>query len=154
VEDKFGREQSSSDPGSGKSDTTLTPTVATVELLATPLPPNPGPYEEWRSDRPDYLRTYDMVFAAERHADEQVKANPSDRKAKDNLTSARVAGYLLVELFNRHTILSEGPCVSIVKHLEPKSGDKNDLVFRIDEGLCGYFIPLCALNPILISSGI
>ena len=128
--------------------------MTTVELLATPLPPNPAPYEEWRSDRPDYLRTYDMVFAAERYADEQVQANPSDRKAKENLTSARVAGYLLVELFNRRTILSEGPCVSIVKHLEPKSGERNDLVFRIGEWLRSYFIRLCAFNLFLMPSGV
>lgn len=120
--------------------------MTTVELLATPLPLDPAPYEEWRSDQPEYLATYDMVFAAERHADEQVKANPADRKAKDNLTSARVAGYLLVELFNRRTILSEGPCVSIVKHLEPKSGDRNDLVFRIGELLRSHFLRLCAFN--------
>jgi len=120
--------------------------MTTVELLTTPLPPNPVPYEKWRSDRPDYLRTYDMVFAAERHADEQAKANSSDRKARDNLTSARVTGYLLIELFNRRAILSEGPCLSIMKHLELKSGDRNDLVFRIGEWLRSYFIRLCAPN--------
>ena len=46
------------------------PTVTTIELFAIPLPPNPAPYEEWRSDRPDYL--YDTVSNPELHADEQV----------------------------------------------------------------------------------
>ena len=128
--------------------------MTTVELLATPLPPNPAPYEEWRSDRPDYLRTYDMVLAAERHADDQVKANPSDRRAKDNLISARVAGYLLVELFNRRAILSEGPCISIVKYLEPRSGDRDDLVFGIGGWLRSYFLRLCAFDLYSMSFGI
>ena len=72
------------------------------------------------ADRPDYL--YDTVSNPELHADEQVKADPSNRKAKNNLVSARVVGYLFVELFDRRTILSEGP--SIVKQLEPESQDR------------------------------
>ena len=50
------------------------------------------------------------------------KADPSNRKAKNNLVSARVVGYLFVELFDRRTILSEGP--SIVKQFEPESQDR------------------------------
>ena len=44
--------------------------------------------------RPDYLSVYNFVLDAERHANEQVEANPSSREAKDNLMFARGAGYL------------------------------------------------------------
>ena len=81
----------------------------------SPLPRKPAPCDEWRGDRPNHLSVYNTLLNAERHADEQVEADPSNRKAKGNLTFARVAGYLLLELFNRRMTLSEMPCVLPVK---------------------------------------
>ena len=73
-----------------------------------------------------------MALNAERHADGQVQADPSNQGAKDHLMFARVAGYLLLEFFNRRAILSEIPYLSLVKRLvsPPQDGDTlHDVVF-------------------------
>jgi len=73
-----------------------------------------SPSEEWGKYRRNYLGAYDTTLNAERHANEQVKANPSNRLAKDNVMFARLAGCLFLELHNRRAILSESPCVSLI----------------------------------------
>ena len=89
-----------------------------IELSASPLPREPAPSEEWRVHRPDYLSVYNFVLNAECHANEQVRDHPSNQQAKDNLISARVARYLLLELFNQCGVLSEGPCALFIKQLK------------------------------------
>jgi len=91
--------------------------MTTVELFSSSLPAKPAPYDKWREDWPTYLSAYNLVLDAERHANEQLEADPSNLGAKQNRTFARVAGYFLLELFNRSTILSEIPCASLVKQL-------------------------------------
>jgi hypothetical protein len=107
--------------------------MSTIKLPVTPLPPKPVPYEEWQLAWPDCRSAYDRVYNAEWHALQQVEANATSKETKQKLISARVAGYLLVELFNRRTILSEGPCASLVKKLisSPRvpGGTDHDLVF-------------------------
>ena len=83
--------------------------MATIELSVTPFPLEPAPYEEWRSAWPDYLTAYDKISKAKRHAVQQVGVNPTDEEEEEHLVSARVGGYLLVELFNRRAIISDGP---------------------------------------------
>ena len=87
------------------------------------LPREPSPYNEWYQRWPNYLIAYDTTLNA-RRANEQVEADPSNQEAKDNLTIARVAGYLL-ELFGRREILSETPCASVVNQLTspPRGGN-------------------------------
>ncbi|KAF9654326.1 hypothetical protein BDM02DRAFT_3106658 [Thelephora ganbajun] len=118
--------------------------MTTVELSTSPLPRPPALSEEWRACRPDYLSVYGLVLDAERHANEQVKANPSYREAKDNLMFARVAGYLLIELYNRRAILSEVPCRSLVKQLKSlprEDGDTaHDVIFKIGQRKLNYLL--------------
>jgi len=132
--------------------------MTTVELSPTPLPSNPPPYDEWKGNWPDYLRAYDMALNAERHAGEQVEADPSNREAKDHLMFARVAGYLLLEFFNRRAVLSEIPCRFLVERLisPPQGGDNiHDVVFGVgrwyfDHLLCtsafSFFLPYAVLH--------
>jgi len=121
--------------------------MTTIEFSPSPLPRKPAPYEEWREDWRNYLSVYDIVLNAERYAVQLVEANSSDRNAKENTTFARVAGYLLVELYNRRTILSEEPCISLVKQLISPSrepGDVHDVVFKVGERLRNHLVRLCA----------
>ena len=90
--------------------------MTTVELSPTP-PSQASPYDEWKVNLPNCLRTHDMAHNAGRHADQQVEAGPSNQEAKDHLRFATVAECLLLEFFNQRAILYEIPCVSLVKRL-------------------------------------
>ena len=131
--------------------------MTTIEISTSPLPQIPAPHDEWREYRPTFLSAYTAVLNAERHANEQLEADPSNREAKENRTFARVAGYFLLELFNRRTILSEMPCVSLVKQLisRPQDGGTvHDVVFRVGKWHFDYLVPMCAfrLVPFVIGS--
>ncbi|KAF9778920.1 hypothetical protein BJ322DRAFT_1113799 [Thelephora terrestris] len=69
-----------------------------------------------------------MILNAEYHANLQVEANPSRKDAKDNVIFARVAGYLLLELYGRRMTLSDEPASSLV----------SQLLSRSEEGKCGH----------------
>jgi len=119
-------------------------------LSTRPLPPAP-------SLRPDYLKTYDIILNAERHAVQQVENSSSDQGAKQNLIYARVVGYLLLELFDRRMILSDGPCESLVKQLTSlprESGDPRDVVFRVGKLHRDSLLRMCALGFFSSSFGI
>ena len=120
--------------------------MTTIILSASPLScVPPTPFQE----RPDYLSAYNLALKAERHADEQVRDNPSNQQTKDNLISARVAGYLLLELFNRRGVLSEGPCASFVEQLNsPSRVGKSGIqvVFELGEYYRNYLLRLCGFN--------
>jgi len=90
-----------------------------------------------------------MALNAERHAHEQVEADPTNQEAKDHPTFARVAGYLLLEFFNRRTILSEIPCVSLVKRLisPPQGGDSlHDVIFGVGKWYFDHLLCTSAFN--------
>ena len=53
-----------------------------VELFPGSLPLEPALYDERREDRPTYLSVYNLVLDAERHANEQLEADPSNLEAK------------------------------------------------------------------------
>ena len=123
--------------------------MTTIELTPTPLPLKPPPYDEWKRNQSNYLRAYDMALNAERHADEQIEADPSNQEAKDRLMFARVAGYLLLEFFNRRAILSDIPCVSLVKRLisPPQDGDTlHDVVFGVGKWYFDHFLSTSAFS--------
>jgi len=124
--------------------------MTTVELFPTPLPHPPAPYEEWREYWPDYLSTYDTIRGAERHADEQVGADPSNLGARDDVMFARLAGYLLLEFFNRRATLTEGPCASLVKQIgsSPREfGDSaHDIVFKVGRWHFDHLLRPCTFN--------
>lgn len=61
--------------------------------MTTPFHRPPAPSGEWRECQPFYLSTYNIVLDAERHAVQQVEANPLE--AKNNVVSATMTGYLL-----------------------------------------------------------
>jgi hypothetical protein len=111
--------------------------MSLVELPEFPLPREPPKYEEWKKDWPQYLGAYNLAFNAERDATEN-----------DDIISARVAGYLLVELFNWSNILTMCPCDQLSNELQSKSqepgGSVNDVVFKIGKMYRDRFIRLCA----------
>jgi len=125
-------------------------TTVDVEISASPLPQFPALHEEWRIYRPTYLSAYNLVLDAEHHANEQLEADPSNREATQNRTFARVAGYFLIELFSRRTILSETPCASLVKQLVslPRDGGTvHDVVFQVGKWHFDYLLPMCTSGP-------
>jgi hypothetical protein len=81
--------------------------MTTVELQPLPLPPSPPEYDIWQRDYPQYLSAYNLAFNAERYATQKLVAGST---INDNIISARVAGYLLVELFKWREIITTSPC--------------------------------------------
>ena len=100
-----------------------------------PLPPQPslGMHDEWQ-ERPKYLEAYQRARIAEGHAPEN-----------DDAIAARVAGYLLVELFNRRSILTEEPCRQLSKELlseDREGGGAYDTVFNVGKHYRNHFVRL------------
>lgn len=124
-------------------------TSALVKLTVSPLPRPPPPHEEWSLSRPIYLKAYNTILEAGDHASEQVKANPFSEEAKDNAMHARVIGYLLLEVFNRRAILTEGPCASIAKQIESASREgltAHDIVFGIGKWYFDCLLHTCMFD--------
>jgi hypothetical protein len=127
-------------------------------IAVSPLPPKPTPqWEDWGNNQRSYLSAYEMILNAERHADEKVKADPSNKEAKDQAISARVAGYLLLELYNRRFTLYDGPAASLVKQILSESqegGSSHDVVFGVGKWHRDHLLRACAFNLFLTSFGI
>jgi hypothetical protein len=121
--------------------------MTSVGLQPLPLPPSPPTYDTWQKDCPQYLSAYNLAFNAERYATQKLVAGPTKN---DNIMSARVAGYLLVELFNWRKILTTGPCDQLLKELQSKSlepgGSVNDVVFKVGKLYRDRFIRSCAFH--------
>lgn len=120
--------------------------MTTIELSPTPLPPPLALQEGWLHD---HLDAYNAILDAARHIDELLEASPSDKKAKDNLISARVAGYLLLELFDRRTILSGRPYALLAEQIKSSSREgptTHDVVFEVGQWHRDYFIRTCAFG--------
>jgi len=101
--------------------------MTTVALSTSPLPPSP---QAWAST-PSHLEAYNLVLKAESHANEQVQVNPNP-EANDRLMSARITGYLLLELSERCEILTDKPYLALVSQIILKSresGGTYDVVF-------------------------
>ena len=112
--------------------------MTTIILSASPLPRELAQSEALDAYSLYYLSAYNLVLDAELDADE-----------KDNLISVRVAGYLLLELFNRRGVLSEGPCASFVEQLNsPSRVGKSGIqvVFELGEYYRNYLLRLCGFN--------
>ena len=132
-------------------DTTRFGTMTTIELPVSPLPRPPPPHNQWGHYWPDYLRAYNTVLDAERHADEQVETNPSNREAKDDVMFSRLVGFLLLEFFDRRAILSERPCASLAKQIEsvPRGGTSHEVVFEVGKWYWDRWICMCAFDHFL-----
>src|ERR1700761_8561025 len=116
--------------------------MTSANLKPLPLPSQPETYDIWQRDRPQYLSAYNLAFDAEVYATQKA-----DLPRKNNIMFARVAGFLLIELFNRRAILTEGPCESLSNALQyddQECGSTNDVVFKIGEFYCNHFLRVCA----------
>ena len=124
--------------------------MSTVEFEPKRLPPEPPVYEACDIDRDAYLSAYKRVLFAERQAIERVEDNPTGKTAQDDMISARVAGYLLIEFWDRKGVLTDAPCLDIVRSLASPhrgSGDPCKTVFDIGKFYRNYFLQLCAFDP-------
>jgi hypothetical protein len=122
-------------------------TITAAGLSVSPLPRPPPPYDDWVLNSPNYITAYNTILNAERHA--VTQAAPFNKKARQNVMFARLAGYLLLELFYRRGILTEGPCRSIATQInKPSRGNSTDLevVFEVGEWQYKYFIRMCAFD--------
>ena len=120
----------------------------TIKLPPSPLPRRPPQYEAWREVQPNFVSAYNAVLNAERHANEQVMIG-RDPEAKDNLISARVAGYLLLELYDRRTTLADRPSSRLVKSilsLSQDGGGPVDTVFAVGKFYRNFFLRMCAFG--------
>ena len=118
--------------------------MAPTDLHPCPLPPRPTTYEEWREYRPTYLSAYSLAFDAENYATNQAEANEN---REDDIISARVAGYLLVELFTQ--LATERPCNSLAKQLlsqAQESEDTHDVIFRVGKWHRDHLLRCCVFN--------
>ena len=109
------------------------------------LPSEPTTYQIWQKDWPHYLSAYNLAFDAEKYATQQPEGPTKDK----NIMFARAAGFFLVELFNRHAILTVGPCEQLSKELQSKDregGTANDVVFKVGKFYRDVFLRLCAFH--------
>ena len=110
--------------------------MSLVELQALPLPREPPKYEEWQED---WLSAYNLTFNAERYATQN-----------HDIISARVAGYFLIELFNRRAFITTEPCDRLSKRLQSEGREPgmsaNDVVFQVGKLYRDRLIRLCAFN--------
>ena len=121
-----------------------------LDLYPSRLPLIPAAYSFWCENCPKYSRAYDLTLRAELRAAEQAKADPTSQNAQDNMVFTRVAGYLLIELFDRRTTLGEEPCEALQKSLLPEvcepAEDEDDIVFGVGRWCCYQFLQLCTLD--------
>lgn len=115
---------------------------------------------------------YDIVLDAESYANERLKASEEEldhaaktgreaakkaiQEAKQNLMFARVAGYLLIELFTRREILTNGPYQSLAKQLTspPRDGGTtHDIVIQVGKWHFDHLLRMCTFVSPLICSG-
>lgn len=128
--------------------------MTTVELSPSPLPLKPAPWEDWGNDQPSYQSAYDMILTAERHADQKINANPSDKEARGQLISARVVGYLLVELYTRRSILYDKPAAWLMREILSESqqgGSSHDVIFGVGKWHRDHLLRTCAFDLFLTS---
>ena len=124
--------------------------MSTVKLEPTRLPLEPPAYEACNIDRDAYLNAYGRVLLAEHQAIKRVEDNPTDKAAQDDMISARVAGYLLIEFWERKGVLTDAPCLEIVRSLASPhrgGGDACKTVFDVGKFYRDYFLRLCAFDP-------
>ena len=120
--------------------------MPSVYPLPACLPRNPPPYDQWKAHWPNCLKAYNLSYEAERHAKASL---PLQEDAKNNVMFARVAGYLLLEFFNRRAVLSESPCKSLARHLAspPRNrGTSHDVVFQVGKLLHDHLLRMCTFG--------
>jgi len=115
--------------------------MSVVDVRKRSLSLDPTTYEISWEVGSEYLSAYKLAYDAEIYAAQQAGARPTNKEekdkieqAEDDIISARVAGYLLVELFRQREILTEEPCKRLLKELRSESregGDANDVVFQV-----------------------
>ena len=116
----------------------------TTTITATPLPALNSPrIQELRLiDRPCYCCTYATILRAEQHATEQ--------EGEEDIISARVAGYFLLEFIAQSEFFGENPCTSIISIITetPLYSGKNehDVVFEFGELCRDKLLRLCAFS--------
>jgi hypothetical protein len=128
--------------------------MTTVTSPPSPLPPRPTPWEDWGGNQRNYQSAYETILSAERHADERIKANPSDKEVRDQLISARVVGCLLVELYARRSILYDKPAASLMREIlsESQEGESShDVVFGVGRRHRDHLLRACAFVLFLTS---
>jgi hypothetical protein len=122
--------------------------MSVVTLLSAPLPRNPPNHQQWAENEPNLQSAYDLTVYAEHHATQKLHTNPNDREAKENITSARVAGYLLIALFDRRGALTDKAWRQVSNELRSQArehGDEHDRVFAIGKWYRNYFLRACTM---------
>ena len=116
-------------------------------ITTSPLPVLDSPQiQELRlSEKPSRYNAYNRILRAEQHAVQQ--------RAKEDIVSARVAGYLLLEFHAQSDILGDRPCTSLVSLVvlpPPESadtgGNEHDVVFGVGKLCRDKLIRLCAFD--------
>ena len=113
-----------------------------------PPPTSPLPMLDFLriQERSDLSTIYDMIFRAERHAVQQ--------EAEENIMTARVTGYLLLELHAQAGIFGDAPYTSLVNLIisPPRStgGNEHDVVYHVGKFCCATLIRLCMFDYLLL----
>ncbi|KAF8257881.1 hypothetical protein EI94DRAFT_1756444, partial [Lactarius quietus] len=126
--------------------------MSIIDVQKLSLSLDPTTYEISWEVGSKYLSTYKLTYDAEIYAAQQAGARSTNKEekdkieqAEDDIISARVAEYLLVELFCQREILTKEPCKCLSKELRSESwegGDTNDVVFQIGKLYHDKFIRL------------
>ena len=127
--------------------------MTVVELYPDRLPLEPITSSSCLKEWFRCSEAYYSILRAEGHAIEQAKANPTSLKARDNVVFARVAGYFLIELFNRREVLGETPCEALLLPLSHEPTESGyETVFSTGKFSATLYTCVRALDPFLLPS--
>jgi hypothetical protein len=113
-------------------------------ITTSPLPTinSPQIMELRLSEIPDCLSAYRMILGAEGRAVE--------KKAEQDIISARVFGHLLLDFCAPPRIFGDKPCATLVKWIisPPQNPDRSqdDVVFISGKLLCDKLLRLCMFS--------
>lgn len=117
--------------------------MSRIQLFSGPLPARPPKYQQWSEHDPSLRSAYDLTRQAEFQANTKIDANPSDHEAQENLISARVVGYLLIELFNLSWSLTPKPYKYLSREIRSESREHESAegnVYQLGKWYRDHFI--------------
>lgn len=121
---------------------------------ATPLPPLTSPqfHDSGLYERPNAVAAYEKILKAEAHA--------ALSGSNDDLVSARVAGYFMLELYASRRILGDQAFTSVIEGVMRSSQggecvqhDDHSVVYEVGKLFRDHLILACASNRLLFCVG-
>lgn len=119
-----------------------------VSYLETALPEPGSNATQGLTD--DQKKCYKLIRSAELEALKRYSASegPAQRKAKEDVVCARVAGGLVIHLHAKRTILGSQPVCQLTKEIA--TGSSSKVVYGIGKKYRDHFVYACSWSSMLL----